>query len=500
MKQKKINYAFILLLSLNVYLCYSFSITESPVCTKVIPSHANIYQLYVGEKARTASLSGIAWFHKRYLAITNLPDEAIYTYLFDENKKILTPIQEITNKQGAQLGCPEHLSVSPDGTLLAVSNCNGTINIYSVDLQTHLINPLPIDIFKLPENEKGPHGIKFSSTGNYLSVTGACGGCSPGLVCIYRVENTYNKKPNLVLTCILYNSYAPTRPKAIDFSSDDEYVVIAYTYNPSSTPRKSESLLAIHRFDKTKGIIEPNHVCIKHVDVSNLEDVKFFSDDLHIITVDQYSDTAVIYEFDKISSNDTEQLRKKYEKEIKELHQYVKCGMKFAHGEGDWYLKESNSFLVKIILLHFNFELKDYIVFLSEEYRHNIAEDAALAISWDELRKRIIRWERFAKKHPTLEEVKSEILPQIERMLLIYLLGMDNTRIYDWGKNKLKVALKNSYESFIKRNTGSSYHNIIKTVYEIYEKHNFHINDEVVNFISSEGFRVPNLLPKKKRR
>ncbi len=219
--------------------------------------------------------------------------------MFDENKKILTPIQEITNKQEAQLGHPTHLSISPDGTLLAVSNCNGTINIYSVDLQTHLINPLPTNIFKLPENEKGPHGIKFSSTGNYLSVTGACGGCSPGLVCIYRVENTYNKKPNLVLTCILYNSYAPTRPKAIDFSSDDEYVVIAYTYNPSSTPRKSESLLVVHRFDKIKGIIEPNHSCIKQVDVSNLEDVKFFPNDLHIITIDQYNDTAVIYEFDK---------------------------------------------------------------------------------------------------------------------------------------------------------------------------------------------------------
>ncbi len=296
MKQKKINYAFILLLSLKVYFCYSFSITESPICTKVAPSRANIYSLCVGNRTRSATLQGITWFHKRYLAITSLPDEALYTYLFDENKKILTPIQEITNEQGAQLGYPEHLSVSPDGTLLAIANSsNSTVNIYSIDPQTHLINPLPAGIFKLSENKTLLHGIKFSSTGSHLAITEIT---NPGLIRVYRLENMDHDKLNLVLTCTLNNTYAPMKPKAIDFSSDDTYVTIAYACNAGT--KQTKSSLAIHRFDKIKGVIDPNHTYIRQVEISYLEDVKFFSNDAHLIVINQLpNDTAVIYDFDK---------------------------------------------------------------------------------------------------------------------------------------------------------------------------------------------------------
>lgn len=55
-----------------------------------------------------------------------------------------------------------------------------------------------------------------------------------------------------------------------------------------------------------------------------------------------------------------------------------------------------------------------------------IADDAALAITWQELADRLQRWEELLLKHPALAP---ELQPEIHFMAYIFFIGLDNTPI-----------------------------------------------------------------------
>jgi len=204
---------------------------------------------------------------------------------------------------------------------------------------------------------------------------------------------------------------------------------------------------------------------------------------------------------DKLSgSKDFKDIKKTYKNEIQILYEYKSNGIRYSCGEGTWYFIEDNEYIVKEVLDGFSFDLKNYIYFLAKEMKYTIGQDAGYSITWDELRQRIIRWEQFSQKYPELEEVKREVIPKTKTMMGHYLIGIDNTRIYEWGKTELKQDLRNSYHNFIKENTESKYHELVSKIYQMYLDSNFEISDEIINYIRTSGFRFNNhLLPKQKK-
>jgi hypothetical protein len=192
--------------------------------------------------------------------------------------------------------------------------------------------------------------------------------------------------------------------------------------------------------------------------------------------------------FEKLKTTEAKQIRKENKKGIEELNKYRNCGMDFYNAEGDWYLSEDSEYLVKEVLPDYNFELKEYVIFLSKEEKQRLAEDAGLLITWEELRKRIIRWENFHENHQELLEAKTEIKPKLNNLVTIYLNGTDNSPIYDYKTNRLDGNLKISYESFLKKNRASSFYKLIKTAYDIYKKHDFNKNDELTEFLKKSGY------------
>lgn len=168
------------------------------------------------------------------------------------------------------------------------------------------------------------------------------------------------------------------------------------------------------------------------------------------------------------------------------LLNYRKCGVDFYSAEGDWYLKEDPDFIVNIAS-HYKSPLSEYLIFNAEENRQLLGEDAGLYISWEELRKRIVRWDSFALAHPLLKETEENVFPQIRKLLFLYLIGPDNTRGFSRETNELLPQLKTSYENFLSENKSSICYQIIKKSYNILKAHQFKDNDEYRRFLRSEG-------------
>jgi hypothetical protein len=163
-----------------------------------------------------------------------------------------------------------------------------------------------------------------------------------------------------------------------------------------------------------------------------------------------------------------------------------KYGFNFWTSEGFLGLSPDYGFYVDM-LKNIESKQKDYFVLQATETQ--ASGDAALYITWEELRKRIIARENFAKTHP---DESQESLDLAGIMFNWYLTGMNNTPIYDSVKKpwKLLRELKNSYEVFLSTNTDSSFYPVLKQVYEIHARHNFEITREFVDFLQNKGMSV----------
>lgn len=103
--------------------------------------------------------------------------------------------------------------------------------------------------------------------------------------------------------------------------------------------------------------------------------------------------------------------------------------------------------------------LKDYDEYISEEiieYIHIKAKDssiptvldAEIKISFEELSEKLIKVEKYIDRYP-LSEKQDELLNLYESYLHLYLVGTDNTLIYEEETEKIKDDVWNSYQKTI---------------------------------------------------
>ena len=212
-----------------VFSCFYFVeifsfINPKLICSVYTPdsilNHKEKYKPYfLGSRKRYATCTGATWFHGNYLAVLNLYGEKIITYRFDEEKNQFSQVQLITSQDGARLKCAENLSVSPDGTLLAVCSDNFGLSIYTIDSKSHLINPVPI--FLLPCRGL-IHNVRFSFDGAYLAFTSWDSNAS---ICIYKVVNNQNYF-DLELVYKGSNKAKLLRTKSVNFTRDGKYIIL----------------------------------------------------------------------------------------------------------------------------------------------------------------------------------------------------------------------------------------------------------------------------------
>lgn len=141
--------------------------------------------------------------------------------------------------------------------------------------------------------------------------------------------------------------------------------------------------------------------------------------------------------------------------------------------------------------------IKEYLKISDEELRQlgeetgtYLIEDAGVSISWDQLADRIIAWENYINKYPNYPEV-SEAEANIEFYLYVYTASvLDNTMIFSFDDKKLTQEVKESYERFIQKYSGSKYYNFISGYYDILKNNDYTLNEDAINYLKNNDIEV----------
>ena len=110
-----------------------------------------------------------------------------------------------------------------------------------------------------------------------------------------------------------------------------------------------------------------------------------------------------------------------------------------------------------------------------------LTNDAALTITPDELREYIVYLEKFKEKYPDFVDINGVNLI-LNGYLEIYLMGLDNTRVFiDW-ENKMNPEFKSSYEKFLSENKDSKYYNMVEELYNKAKENNFKCDNKLIEW------------------
>jgi hypothetical protein len=139
-------------------------------------------------------------------------------------------------------------------------------------------------------------------------------------------------------------------------------------------------------------------------------------------------------------------LRNIKEEDIKNLLQDVfSNGYKLSASEGMYYPEIDYDKILKDFGGHASDKVAGYLEIMAAESNKHFASDAALIVSPDELADRIVKAEKFINSYPDFELVQ-----QVEQFhsyyLTAYLLGLNNTPLFDYQTEKAKDSFIESYE------------------------------------------------------
>ncbi len=312
-----------------VYFVEIFSfINPKPICMVYTPDSILLHNkkkykpLYFGKRLRYGTCTATTWFHDDYIASLHLLSERIITYRFDRETHSFTILQQMSNKDGLQVRQPEHLIVSPDGNLLVVCGYSH-INVYSIDHNTHLINPKPI--LKLP-SAGIVHNIRFTNDGSYLG----CVVYSPKQsICTYKVI-PQTDTISLKRVCTLPRQFELIKAKGINFTYNDRFILISHGLSLGGTHQYPfQGITATYRFNQDGSIGE----CVCKVKMAFTPEDIVLTDNKTIVISSQGDDKLYIFPFD----SETGQIDSNYT-----VLENPEAQLSFPHGMG---LSEDGNYL-----------------------------------------------------------------------------------------------------------------------------------------------------------
>ena len=142
-------------------------------------------------------------------------------------------------------------------------------------------------------------------------------------------------------------------------------------------------------------------------------------------------------------------------------------GYYYAIADSAWFLQEFGTFLSD--------DWKKYLKQCEHEEKNQFTDDAAVMISWEALRERVVFWENFLDEYPDFLE-KSTAKEYLSRYAYTYLRGSGNSPIYDWDTKNFRSDIGKSYENFIKLNGESKYYDIVKSQYTLIKDNDYKID------------------------
>ncbi len=179
---------------------------------------------------------------------------------------------------------------------------------------------------------------------------------------------------------------------------------------------------------------------------------------------------------------DLAQLQNIKEEDIKNLLQEAfNNGYKLAASEGMYYLEIDYDKMLKDFGGHISDEVAGFLEIMAAEGDKHFASDAALTISLDELANRIVKTEKYIETYPDF--ALSQQVKQFHSWYLkAYLLGLNNTPLFDYQTEKAKDKFLESYETTINSQKGTKLAGIMEEYLALLKKYDYARSDEIMVF------------------
>jgi len=202
----------------------------------------------VAGRRRFASCSGVAWFRADHLAVVNLNGGHLRVYRFHpDGAEGAGARLELLHETSEGIARPEDVTVSPDGSLLAITHSSSDdhgVSIHHLGART-----FAFESGLMLRRGRAFHGLNLSPDSRHLAFTQIG---DPG-----RVEVVSTTAPEFPRTCLIESREGPLKPKSVAFSRDGRYAAIVKSLNVERRAGAiaSSGQLAVHAYAAERGTI-----------------------------------------------------------------------------------------------------------------------------------------------------------------------------------------------------------------------------------------------------
>lgn len=125
-------------------------------------------------------------------------------------------------------------------------------------------------------------------------------------------------------------------------------------------------------------------------------------------------------------------------------------------------------------------DLESFLQNYAEDDKVVFQVDAGIVVPWKDIRKRIIRWEKYIINNP--ESRYNTTAKEIYAFYLsCYLLGMENTKTYETKTKEIYPDVKNDFQEYIQQNPNTFGTEITKDFLEFFNYASKNYNGEAFN-------------------
>lgn len=158
-------------------------------------------------------------------------------------------------------------------------------------------------------------------------------------------------------------------------------------------------------------------------------------------------------------------------------------GYKLSVSEGMYYFEIDYDKILKDFGRYSSDKVAGYLEIMAAESNKHFASDAALIISLDELANRIIKAEKYIESYPDFNQIQH--VKQLHNYYLkAYLIGLNNTPLFDYETGKAKDTFLKSYENTIAEQSGTKLAGIMDEYLVLLKKSDYNRSEEIMNFVN----------------
>ncbi|MDD4767355.1 MAG: hypothetical protein PHF87_07210 [Desulfotomaculaceae bacterium] len=158
-------------------------------------------------------------------------------------------------------------------------------------------------------------------------------------------------------------------------------------------------------------------------------------------------------------------------------------GYKLSQSEGMYYPEIDYDLILKEFGGQTSDQVAGYLEIMAAESNKHFASDAALLISPDELANRTVKTEKYIGNYPDFA-----LIQQVKQFhgyyLKAYLLGLNNTPLFDYQTEKAKDSFIQSYEKTIAENKETKLAGILEEYLSLLDEYDYTKSEEIMDFVT----------------